>query len=317
MEDFIIYLLKNENDLFRANISEDLKQLIICLSTVSKLINNENNKLKFLHDHLKSIIKRKINLIKFNIELEYEPEIFVKRILFIDLLDIFNNIKLFKYPKLISEIWNEDESQGDCPFAVNLERVQTTGGGSCLLHAILLGLSTFMQRLPYVDTYPYNGNDVRKDKKHFFRYSREYIGNIYRIIISNLKIYNSFERSSLISSQIKKNINNVYEPISIMIPYLDIKIAYKLLKLLRYNLIVIDSVRKIIYNSKYNKNEFEKYIIIFKNDYEYQLIKKKNTKKTIYSKNELLDIFNPDIFKEGHEYYFNYNNELKFTEELL
>jgi Mg2+ and Co2+ transporter CorA len=66
MEDFIIYLLKNENDLFRANISEDLKQLIICLSTVSKLINNGNNKLKFLHDHLKSIIKRKINLIKEN-----------------------------------------------------------------------------------------------------------------------------------------------------------------------------------------------------------------------------------------------------------
>jgi len=338
--------IKNENDLYKISISEPINDLIMYLSFVSRAINIKSAKIIFLYDHLKSLVKRKLFLNQADIEF-LEPEIYVNHILEINKIEL-NLCHLNPSPSLRCKSWDEDER--DSIFAYHLERVETIGGGTCLLNSILLGLSPLLQRLPYIDDYQYIDNrnpsidyykireeDIRirygiqynisflkkNDMFHICRYLREYIGNLYRKFLfdinDNDKIFIKTERNSLYyNKEGNFNLKNNFNPDLIStfysVGFLNIDIAYKLLLKLGYNLIVIsrtitknqktqeENIFKSINNSPFNKPQNDRYIIIFGSNFHFELVKIKNTNKTIYTRNELeiLNIFNKEIFNNEY-----------------
>jgi len=311
--------IKNENDLYKISISEPINDLIMYLSIVSREINkNSNAKIIFLYNHLKSLVKSKLSVITINRE-QYLPEKFIN--FFLNFYPISESFDfLYSEPTFRCIPWGINERE--FPFATKLEIVETTTGGTCLLHAILLGLSPLLQRFPYIDTYKYrtvlkknqeNRYYKKNDINHYDRYSREYFGNAYRIKIARLDIFDTTEKESLNINNIEGNLNPDKNITFYVVPPLNIEIGEKLLDYLKYNLIVIDGTNKSIFNSPYNKLDYDKYIIIFQIHQHFELVKIKDTNKTIYTRDELkeLNIFNEFLFYNdvNKRNNFKYNNE--------
>lgn len=190
------------------------------------------------------------------------------------------------------------------------------------MHAILLGLLPLLQRFPYIDSYKYttvleknqeNSYYKKNDKNHYHRYSREYFGNAYRIRIAELDIFDTTEKESLKIYKIEENLNPDKNITFYVVPPLNIEIGEKLLDYLKYNLIVIDGTNKSIFNSPYNKLDYDKYIIIFQIHQHFELVKIKDTNKTIYTRDELkeLNIFNEFLFYND----VNRRNNFKYNTE--
>jgi len=265
--------IKNENDLYKIKLSYNENDLIKLLSIVSYHINNKNNTIKFIYDHLKLLIKRKLILISNPSLYEIEPEIWV------------NNI-LSKYPKKLLDTINFFRIELPISFSLDfrskLEKVKTIGGGTCLLHAILLGLSPTLQTLN-------NEN-----------YYIEELGNAYRLFLGSKKSLFNFddEEIMLLNNKGILNDSTIWADLQKWkLPDLDILIGFKLLDKLRYNLINIgENLKKKPYisTSPYNKLN-QQFIIIYNRGLHFELIKKKNTLKTIYNKTDLLDIFSMEI----------------------
>ena len=265
--------IKNENDLYKIKLSYNENDLIKLLSIVSYNINNENNTIKFIYDHLKLLIKRKLILIRNPSLYEIEPEIWVNNNLSTYSNKLLDTINFFRIELPIS--FSVD-------FRSKLEKVKTIGGGTCLLHAILLGLSPTLQTLS-------NEN-----------YYIEELGNAYRLFLGSKKSLFDFddEEIILLNNKGKLNDSKIWADLQKWkLPDLDILIGFKLLDKLGYNLINIgENLKKepYIYTSPYNKLN-QQFLIIYNRGLHFELIKKKDTLKTIYNKKDLLDLFSMEI----------------------
>lgn len=265
--------IKNENDLYKIKLSYNENDLIKLLSIVSYNINNENNTIKFIYDHLKLLIKRKLILIRNPSLYEIEPEIWINNFLHRNPKKLLNTINFFRI---------ELPTSFSVEFRSKLEKVKTIGGGTCLLHAILLGLSPTLQTLS-------NEN-----------YYIEELGNAYRLFLGSKKSLFNFdeEESKLLNNKGILNDSKIWADLQKWkLPDLDILIGFKLLDKLGYNLINIgENLKKepYIYTSPYNKLN-QQFLIIYNRGLHFELIIKKNTLKTIYNKKDLLDLFSMEI----------------------
>jgi len=269
-----------------------LNHLIIYLSITSQLINKDKkNDRKFIYDHLKKIIDRKIILLDPIIR-AIDPEIFVTTYVLSHPIRRDRSIEFF----LI-----------DLPINImvrnQLEKVKTVGGGSCLLNSILLALSPFFKTLKDLD--------------------KEEIGNAYRLMLStNMNIEFDDEDRLLLRNNDEPIIENPPEIAKDsnkwILANLELIIGQKLLKKLKYNLIIIENDPSHgglngIRASEYNNKENQYFIILYGEGTHYELVKKKNTNVTIYTRNDLKDIFSDEVLNTDPILFGGKNIKYKLT----
>jgi len=265
--------IKTDDDFFKIKLSDTIKDLILLLSIVSHSINIIDNSKKFIYDYLKLNVRRKLYLITNPALNEIEPEIWVK--------NYFDT-----HPKVLTDSQNFFRIDLPATFSVNirnrLEKVKTIGGGTCLLHAVLLGLSPTIQSFSI----------------EYGNFDREEFGNAYRLFLGSKNILLDLtvtETASLNAASVENPVAAQADSTKWTLPELDNMIAFKLLCKLKYNLIMINGTTRDITGSPYNKETNEEYIIIYYVGAHFELIIKKNTCKTIYNKSDLIGIFDDVI----------------------
>jgi hypothetical protein len=219
----------------------------------------------------KQRMRHKITLEKNRLlEIELNPETFANECVKSNNLE---KIALIKFPTLP---WPETFR------TKHLERVKTIGGGSCLLHAILLAISPTVQQLSNLD--------------------KEEIGNLYRKKLANTTKkeinFNEMEKLEL-ENYGEEPVPSFVDDYKYALQNLSINIGFKLLEKLKYNLVLIQNVEHTnmlyIQQSPLAHKEFNYFIIIYGDGFHFSMVKKRHTNQTVYTRGDLRHIISDEI----------------------